>query len=89
MNRFKTDSRFKASTLMSPAACGYAVYWSIWHLQVNRLPSHNWLHASKSLRRPLMRTLDDLERHGYVLLAPSGRGYVPGAASTHLALVTL
>lgn len=37
----------------------------------------------------MMRTLDDLERHGYVLRAPAGRGYVPGAASTHLALVTL
>lgn len=37
----------------------------------------------------MMRTLDDLERHSYVLRTPSGRGYVPGAAATHLALVTL
>lgn len=37
----------------------------------------------------MMRTLDNLERHGYVLRTPFGRGYVPGAAATNMALITL
>ncbi|MGV8866276.1 MAG: IclR family transcriptional regulator [Janthinobacterium svalbardensis] len=37
----------------------------------------------------MMRLLDTLEQHGYVLRTPVGRGYVPGAASTNLALATL
>jgi DNA-binding IclR family transcriptional regulator len=37
----------------------------------------------------MMRTLDSLERHGYVQRTPSERGYVPGAASANLALATL
>jgi DNA-binding IclR family transcriptional regulator len=37
----------------------------------------------------MMRTLDNLERHGYVMRTPLGRGYVPGPAATSLALVTL
>lgn len=37
----------------------------------------------------MMRTLDDLERHGYVLRTPVDRGYVPGAAAANLALATL
>ena len=36
----------------------------------------------------MMRLLDILEQHGYVLRTPVGRGYVPGAASTNLALAT-
>lgn len=37
----------------------------------------------------MMRTLDNLERHGFVMRTPLGRGYVPGPAATNLALVTL
>ena len=37
----------------------------------------------------MMRTLDDLERHGYVLRTPLDRGYVPGAAAIRLAQTTL
>ncbi|GAC1333869.1 MAG: IclR family transcriptional regulator [Collimonas sp.] len=37
----------------------------------------------------MMRTLDNLERHGYVLRTPFERGYVPGAAAAGLALATL
>jgi DNA-binding IclR family transcriptional regulator len=34
----------------------------------------------------MMRTLDNLERHGYVLRTPVDRGYVPGAAAAGLGL---
>lgn len=37
----------------------------------------------------MMRTLDNLERHGYVMRTPFGRGYVPGPAATNMALITL
>ncbi len=37
----------------------------------------------------MMRTLNNLERHGYVLRTPNDRGYVPGAAAAGLALATL
>lgn len=38
----------------------------------------------------MMRTLDHLQRHGYVLRTPfEGGGYVPGAAATRLALSSL
>jgi DNA-binding IclR family transcriptional regulator len=37
----------------------------------------------------VMRTLDNLERHGYVMRTPLGRGYVPGPAAASMALVTL
>ncbi|RJF95644.1 IclR family transcriptional regulator [Noviherbaspirillum saxi] len=37
----------------------------------------------------MMRTLDNLERHGYVLRTPVDRGYIPGAAATSLAVTAL
>ena len=37
----------------------------------------------------MMRTLNMLEQHGFVLRTPSDRGYVPGAAANGLAVATL